>query len=196
MAVAVCTDAVGADAARTGAWRGFREAAVGAPAGKDAGCGWSARDYGWVHGERRGCEIFEVLGPVASSTVMEAWQKQRGEGGREEIRTSGGVAEAAWGGRAWGCGVGREVGDDRLFSFWSFSGKFFTSKPFSISIQKMDPYLGASILRRGYTSLRQYKWRQGIAPKRRCGTYVTWQGSLLALPLPPANSHLALAFVR
>jgi hypothetical protein len=40
-----------------GAWRGFREVAVGAFAGEDGGRGWSARDYGWVHGERTGCEI-------------------------------------------------------------------------------------------------------------------------------------------
>jgi hypothetical protein len=131
MAVAVCTDAVGADAARTGAWRGFREAAVGAPAGKDAGCGWSARDYGWVHGERRGCEIFEVLGPVASSTVMEAWQKQRGEGDCEEVM--GGAAK--WGGRSrgdtnerrrGGGGMGREgVGMWRGEGGWGRPSFFF-----------------------------------------------------------------------
>jgi hypothetical protein len=56
-----------------GAWRGFREVAVGAFAGEDGGRGWSARDYGWVHGERTGCEISGALGLVESSTVMEAW---------------------------------------------------------------------------------------------------------------------------
>jgi hypothetical protein len=34
------------------------------------------------------------------------------EGGCGEIRTSGVVVEAAWGGRAQGGGVGREVGDE------------------------------------------------------------------------------------
>ncbi|AQK54053.1 hypothetical protein ZEAMMB73_Zm00001d051335 [Zea mays] len=94
MAVAACTDAVGADAARTGAWCGFWEAAVGAPVGEDAGRGWSAYDYGWVHGKRRGCEISEALGSVANSTVMEAWRKRRGEGDCEEAM--GGAAK--WGG--------------------------------------------------------------------------------------------------
>jgi hypothetical protein len=39
------------------AWRGFREVTVAAPVGEDGGRGWSVRNYGWVHGERRGCEI-------------------------------------------------------------------------------------------------------------------------------------------
>jgi hypothetical protein len=130
MAVAACTDAVGADAARTGAWCGFWEAAVGAPVGEDAGRGWSAYDYGWVHGKRRGCEISEALGSVANSTVMEAWRKRRGEGDCEEAM--GGAAK--WGGRSrvdtnerrrGGGGVGREVRDGRLFFFLALLGKVF-----------------------------------------------------------------------
>jgi hypothetical protein len=98
---------------KNGARRGFREAAAGAPTGEDGGRGRSARGYGWVHGERRGCEIFGVLGPVASSTVMEAWWRRRGEGGRGEA--TGGAAK--WGGRSrgdpderrrGGSGMGRE----------------------------------------------------------------------------------------
>jgi hypothetical protein len=36
-------------------------------------------------------------------------EQRSGEGGHGEIRTSGGVAEVAWGGRAQGGGVEREV---------------------------------------------------------------------------------------
>jgi hypothetical protein len=75
---------------KNGAQRGFQEAAVGVPAGEDGGHGWSACGYGWVHGERRGCDISRVLETVASSTVMEAWQRRHGEGGRGEV-TGGAV---------------------------------------------------------------------------------------------------------
>jgi hypothetical protein len=59
-----------------------------------------------------------------------------------EIRTSGGMAEVAWGRRARGGRLGTTV----FFAFWPFWGKFFTSKFFLVSIQKMDPYLGAIII--------------------------------------------------
>ena len=58
----------------------------------------------------------------------EAWLRWRGDGGR---------GEAAWGGR---------LGTTVFFAFWPFWGKFFTSKPFLVSIQKMDPYLDAIII--------------------------------------------------
>jgi hypothetical protein len=77
---------------------GFREAMVGVPVGEDGGCCWSARGYGWVYGEQRGCEICGALESVASSTVMEAWWRRCGEGGRTEA--IGGAAK--WGGRSWG----------------------------------------------------------------------------------------------
>jgi hypothetical protein len=99
---------------KNGARHGFREAAVGAPAGEDGGRDWSARGYGWVHCERIGCEISEALELVTRSTVMEAWRRRRGEGGRGEAT----CIAAKWGGRSRGDpdkrrhgigGVGREV---------------------------------------------------------------------------------------
>jgi hypothetical protein len=112
---------------KNGARRGFQETAVGAPAGEDGIHGWSARG-GWVHSDRRGCEIFRALGPVASSTVMEATElawggRSRGGDGRSskvgrevagrselaEAAWEGGHGEGVWGGKSRGGGVGREV---------------------------------------------------------------------------------------
>jgi hypothetical protein len=79
--------------------------------------GWSACNYGSVHGEQRGCEIFEALGHGGGGMWREVAGRRRaeqrsGEGGHREIRASEGVAEAAWGGWARGGGVGWEVGDE------------------------------------------------------------------------------------
>jgi hypothetical protein len=61
-------------------------------------------------------------------------RRSRGDPDEQRRRVEGGHGEAACGG-----GFGTVV----FFAFWPFWGKFFTSKPFSILIQKMDPYLGA-----------------------------------------------------
>jgi hypothetical protein len=107
---------------KDGAWPGFREATVGAPAGEDGAHGWSTHGYRWVHGQWRGFEISGVCagcklhgnGGVAET----AWggRSWGGDGrsrevGREVVGRSG-RAEAAWGGWAGGGVVGREVGDE------------------------------------------------------------------------------------
>jgi hypothetical protein len=96
MAVAACMDAVGADMTRMehdvdfGKPRLEQTRQERSTTWISGSRGWSARGYRWVHGEQRGCEVYEALGLVASSTVMEAWWRRHGEGGR---------GEAAWGGR-------------------------------------------------------------------------------------------------
>jgi hypothetical protein len=96
---------------------------------------------------------------------------------------SEGVAEVTWGGRARGGGVGRELGTAFFFAFWPFCGKFITSKPFSVSIQKMDPYLGTITI--GAEVARLDTNINGTKVSLRSADVApTWQGSAASLLVP------------
>jgi hypothetical protein len=85
-----------------------------------------------------------------------------------------------------------------FFACWPFWGKFFTSKLFSVSIQKIDPYLGAITIgaevTRLDTNINGAKVRSGVPMWHLCGR--GRHRHYWCRPLLPENGRLALAFVR